>query len=748
MHASNTARLEQSYRKIADQIKVRGRQNPQANVFRLVHDWLQNKKNGPWLLVFDNADDLDVLGLQSSNEEVSQARNSGDCGGGAPQQQLLSYWPPSRHGSVLVTSRTRRVAVQLVDDSDVIPIGPMDHAAAHALLYQKLGSCSKESDSRTDLGDLAMALDYMPLALVQAASYIRERWPRCSVQQYIKEYRQNDSKATSLLNQAAGHLRRDKSASNAILITWQVSFDHVRSTRKSAAELLSLMSFFDQQGIPEALVHTNRAAEHDSFEDDVLMLRDYSLITVLATGDMFKMHGLVQLATRKWLESQEQLEKWREQYISNLCAELPKGTYENWEKCQALFPHARAALAQRPVGQKSLREWALLLYNAAWYAWEMGRAGEAEQMSITSMKATSEVLGYDNEETLRSMSMVGMALDLGGNYKEAETINNQALAIYEKVLGPEHPETLSSMTNLAYVLNKQGKYSKAEVMHRQALVIREKVLGHEHPDTLLSMNGLALALSNQSKGVEAEGIYRQTLATREKVLGYEHPNTLTSKYNLALALCIQNKHREAEEMYRQTLEQQRKVLGPEHPNSLMSMNGIALALSYQGKHQKAEEMYRMTLEQQKKVSGPEHPNTLMGMQNLALTLSNQNKDQEAEGMYRQILEQQERVLGNEHPDTLLSVYNLASQLAKQSRYDDSLAFYDRACAGYTICLGDDHPTTRTCYENHSIVLTYLEQVRICSYSAKADNGVSIRNGKASRLSRRLARLRTSISKPT
>jgi hypothetical protein len=49
-HASNTARLEQSFREIADQVKVRGRKDPQANVFKLVHDWLRNVKNGPWLL--------------------------------------------------------------------------------------------------------------------------------------------------------------------------------------------------------------------------------------------------------------------------------------------------------------------------------------------------------------------------------------------------------------------------------------------------------------------------------------------------------------------------------------------------------------------------------------------------------------------------------------------------------------------------------------------------------------------------
>ncbi|KAF7570536.1 hypothetical protein PtrM4_105380 [Pyrenophora tritici-repentis] len=108
------------------------------------------------------------------------------------------------------------------------------------------------------------------------------------------------------------------------------------------------MSFFDRQGIQEALLHRQSSAADDGFEEDVLALRDYSFITVTRDADTFEMHSLVQLATRTWLENEGQLDKWREQFISNLCAELPTGEHENWKKCEALFPHAQAALAQQP----------------------------------------------------------------------------------------------------------------------------------------------------------------------------------------------------------------------------------------------------------------------------------------------------------------------------------------------------------------------------------------------------------------
>jgi tetratricopeptide (TPR) repeat protein len=746
-HASNTARLEQSFREIADQVKVRGRKDPQADVFKLVHDWLRDAKNGRWLLVLDNADDAAVL----------SPTDDGGSDSSALQQHLSSYLPSHRHGSVLVTSRTKRAAMQVVEDNDIIPIEPMDDAAAHALLRKKLGGIREKDDS---IATLAMTLDYMPLALVQAAAYIRERAPRCSVRQYLEEYRQSDSRKTSLLNREAGHLRRDKAASNAVLITWQISFDHIRSTRQSAADLLSLMSFFDRHRIQEALLRrqssiadesVSAVRTDDEFEDDVLALRDYSFIAVTkdavtkdaVTKDAktLEMHSLVQLATRTWLENEGQLDRWRAQFISNLCAELPTGEHENWEKCQALFPHAQAALTQRPKGRESLKEWALLLYKAAWYAWRKGRAGEAEQMSVLSMEVRSEVLGEDNVETLSSMGMVGLARVLGDKYEEAEAIHRETLAGYEKVLGHEHPHTLGSTNNLATVLDSQSKYEDAEATHRQTLAMREKVLGHEHPatlmsmnnlafvlsrqgkyeeaeamhretlarrevlehehpDTLASMNNLALVLDSQGKYDEAEAMYRQTLARREKVLGHEHPDTLTSMNNLASVLYSQDKYEEAEAMHRETLAR-REVLEHEHPSTLMNMNNLALVLNRQGKYEEAEAMHRETLARREKVLGHEHPSTLTSMNNLAGVLSSQGKYEEAETMYRQTLAGYEKVLGHEHPDTVMSVSCLADLLIHRRRYTEALALYERVCAGYHAVLKKDHPTTCACHQYHT-----------------------------------------------
>ena len=303
-HASNAARLEQSYRDIASSVKMPGRQNPKVDIFQLVHDWLRDERKGKWVLILDNVDDAGFL-LKAPSAGRNEQTNGLE---GKSSRPLVSYIPQCQNGSVLVTTRSRNVALQLVEQRDIIAVEPMDKRDALALLQRKLGQQDSSEEVIEEVIELAAALEFMPLTMVQAAAYISQRRPRCSVQQYLRNFRRSDLKRTSLLDCEGGQLRRDREAKNSIIITWQISFDHIRQIRPSAADLLALMSFYDRQGIPEALLrnHTeeeiaqkgqderdrdnddwgedndnaSQSSASDGFEDDVLALRDYSFISV------------------------------------------------------------------------------------------------------------------------------------------------------------------------------------------------------------------------------------------------------------------------------------------------------------------------------------------------------------------------------------------------------------------------------------------------------------------------------------
>jgi tetratricopeptide (TPR) repeat protein len=570
VHAGTQARFEEGYRRIAEVAKIDGWDDPKADVLRLVRSWLCDESSGRWTMVVDNADDADVF--------FSPPLSAQAAGAAGPSQaiELLSdFLPQSPNGSILVTSRSRDVAYRLAGShASIFEVRPMEAGDALALLQKKL---RLRADAAIDVEkekELVQALDRMPLAITQAAAFIVQRAPRMTIARYLDELHKSDRGRAKLLKQDVGDSRRDGRASNSIIATWQISFEHIRRAAPAAARLLSLMSLFDRQGIPESLLCNRYAGdqvtENADFDDDIYMLTSYSLVEISsADGSEFMMHRLVQYSTKKWLELCSELEEWKARYAMVMDTSYPVPRYENWQECQALFPHAQAAVDCRPgEGKpKALEAWASVLFKAAWYASDMGQYSVAEEMDGSALEVREEVLGREHPHTLTSMSNLALVLNSQGKYEEAETMNRQTLARREKVLGPEHPHTLTSMSNLAGVLNRQGKYEEAEAMNRQTLVRREKVLGPEHPDTLTSMSNLAGVLNRQGKYEEAEAMNRQTLARYEKVLGPEHPDTLTSVYCLAHLLSTTHRYKEGLALYKSACTGYEAVLGKDHPTT-------------------------------------------------------------------------------------------------------------------------------------------------------------------------------------
>jgi len=646
---------------------MEGWDNPKADVLRLVRNWLCDESNGQWVIIIDNADDSSVLFPLHNRLQVHGANNLSQAA-----EPLSDFLPQSLKGSILITSRNAELAYDLVESrANIVEVKPLDEGDALALLRKKLSF-----DANEKAVELLQALDYMPLAITQAAAYIEQRSPRMTISRYLDEVRRSDHDRARLLNKGFRDSRRDGRASNSIIATWQISFEHIRKDMPTAARLLSLMSLFDRQGIPESLLYNRYQRDEDGeadFEDDIYTLTSYSLVKMSADGKEFEMHRLVQFSTKKWLELYDELEGWREKYVRLMDDSYPAGHYENWTICRALFPHAQAAVGCRPTDAKAVMVWASVLFKAAWYASEMGKYDIAKEMDIGALQAREATLGLEHSDTLNSINSLGLVLKDQGNYEEAEAMHRRGLEGLEKTLGPEHLDTLISVSNLGLVLERQGKYEEAEAMHRRSLKGKEKVLGPKHPDTLISVSRLGSALESQGKYKEAEAMHRRSLKGHEKTLGPEHPDTLTSVSHLGSVLGRQGKYKEAEAMHRRSLKGYEKALRPEHPHTLTSVSHLGSVLSRQGKYKEAEAMHRQSLKGYEKVLGLEHPYTLTSVSNLGSVLSGQGKYKEAEAMHRRSLKGREKVLGPEHPHTLISVSDLESVLESQREYKEAEA---------------------------------------------------------------------------
>ena len=694
VHSSNIARFDQAYKEIARKLKLPGLNDPDVNTLEIVMEWLSDDDNGPWLMVLDSADDKEVLFGANAQGSSRQNRKQG-------LSALVNYIPRSSIGSILVTTRDRRVGERLMNREKPVAVLPFEAEEAKQLLRNKLPRNSGRDEAASM--ELLETLNFLPLAITQAAAYISEE--EVSLAHYLDLLRPGDLDTNVLLEQDDYYdPGRDQEIQNSIFLTWQISFDRITTQKPRAAEILSLMAVLDGQAISDMLLRQEDERKVD-FDTGIGTLKAFSLVSEEENGAVFNIHRLVQLATRKWLDLQHTLVKWQEKALTAVFANCPLNEdYENWATWETISPHVQVVLEYVSGTENCQLQRANILHKASSYDKAQGRYGAAYKRAKEAQTTYQKLLGKEHPDTLTSMNNLASVLGNQGKYEDAEEMHRQVLKLREKVLGKEHPDTLKSMSNLAWVLDNQGKYEDAEEKHRQVLKLSEKVLGKEHPDTLTSMDNLALVLGHQGKYEDAEEIHRQVLKLREKVLGKEHPDTLTSMNNLALVLDHQGKYEDAEEMHRQVLKLSEKVLGKEHPDTLTSMNNLALVLDHQGKYEDVEEMHRQVLKLSEKVLGKEHPDTLKSINNLASVLGHQGKYEDTEEIYRQVLKLREKVLGKEHPDTLKSINNLASVLGDQGKYEDTEEIYRQVLKLREKVLGKEHPDTLKSMSNLAWVL--------------------------------------------
>ena len=556
-----------------------GWDDPKVNIWQLVSGWLNNDMREPWLLVLDNADDKEIF------------RRNPLTSGDERAPPLHYYLPRARNGLTLITTRDKRVAVDLSSEDDLIEILPMTESEAKELLSKRLG---RKNHGLNDLNsdELCKVLEYLPLAITQAAAYISNK--AITVDKYLKLFQTSDTEMQNLLSKDLRDRTRDLQDSglpNSVIRAWKVTFDQIREQDVRASEILSLMAVLDGQGIPEMLL--NRNAENETeFIEAVGTLKAFSFISEETGAATFIIHLLVQVSTRKWLDSHGGRAKWQEMALKAVTDSFPSDSddVEKWMTCEALLPHVKVVLRYTYASNECLlQKKAEILHKVSSYNFQQGRWDDAYQQAKKAYDIRDEILGPEDPLTLTSMYSVARYLFVRSKFEAAENMFQRHFNITERILGPKHQETLRSMAFLAHLkVFYKGQFSEGEESYRKALELRKDALGPEHPDTLTSMANLGQILRRQGKHMAAVEMHREALMHRKRVLDDEHPDTLASCNYLSQALTAIGDHKAAEEMCQRALQKLDSKLGPKHPKTFEIMGSLAHVLQNQMRYEESE----------------------------------------------------------------------------------------------------------------------------------------------------------------
>jgi len=587
---------------------------------------------------------------------------------------LVEYIPQGAKGSVIYTTRSRDIGVDLASGDEPIEVFPMEIDEGLLMLGDRVTRGSTREDQETLLGELA----YLPLAISQATAYMAKR--RRSIAEYIKLLQDVSTRTRVLDHKTLHHGRQDRS-SESVTRTWWITFQWLKKENPRSAELLTMMSLLDRQQIPLALVQDTGEDIFD-FEEAVRVLEAFTLIHLYSYVEVCDqevidllldyrpdlssmspvfcdMHRLVQASTREWLNQPENDEVHiATKTLVSVTNLMPLGNYEDFPLCRILYPHADAVLAYSSDGLNvilggdgristlNMQYRASLLLKLSCYLRDQGDLALSEDRASLSVEIRRRLFGPDeSEQILESMESLAMTIQRLDRHEEAGNMHRKILEARERLLGPNDRRTLYSLSFVGRGLRLLGEFAEAEKLYRRNLA-GSRTLHEQDPNAGQPIEELIMALNNvadvqlcQGECEEAQTLLQEALERSQDINEREHPRTWRTRELLAMTSQQLGKYEEAHSLIAEVLAGRKEVFGETHYNTLVIRNKYTALLLQEGSYAQAEEEGRSSLEDEIRVSGVGKHSTL---HNLGGALYGQKKYGEAENIYKHLLHLQEQ----------------------------------------------------------------------------------------------------------
>jgi hypothetical protein len=471
--------FEQGCADIARVLGIRQSQERNEDIRKLVQQRLSTKGAGKWLLIVDNADDLDLLR------------------GTRQREGLLNFLPQSDDGLTIFTTRHHEVA-QSVAGSDVVEVEKMGTQEAIDLVRESL--IRKSQPDVTLMTDLLTELDYLPLAIIQAAAYINTN--KSSVSEYLRLLKDTGQNAVTIMSREFYDNTRYKDSANAIARTWMVTFNQILQHDLVAADLLAFISCIEWKAIPLSILPV--VQPEAQMAGAIGTLCSYSFLERREGGRILDMHRLVHLATKIWIAQSGSEAETKTKAVRHLSEVFPSAEYTNREAWHEYLPHV-ARIGEDEYGAQ-LEEKSELYLKVGQCLYADGRIREAVLWLQRSCEEREKSLAEDHPSRLASQHELAGAYQANGQVKEAVKLLERVVAISREVLAEDHPDRLASQHELARAYQANGQVKEAVKLLERVVAIKAEVLAEDHPSRLVSEELLTCIYKNMSETVEAEQI--------------------------------------------------------------------------------------------------------------------------------------------------------------------------------------------------------------------------------------------------
>lgn len=581
INCENETSFVDSYRSLANRLGIslseQEKSIPNA-LFKKVNHHLQ--KNPGWLLIFDDANDASIA----------------------------TYFPKSG-GHVLITSRSTKWE----NVAQICKIGVFKTQESVDLLLKITGFSGQEKEA-ADLGNL---LENLPLAVAQAAYYIKEinESRKMSIAEYIERFKQERKELWRTENPPEDLYQF------TVSVTWKISLDRIAQEEKLqydaevAIPLLRVCSLLGTREIPRQLVFENwiQATFGNTVSSRELnvafsLLGRYSIIEL--TEQRIHIHSLVQLVVQDSLSPEALRNAVKEVYKVFIQHPPGKGKapiFCYWDSTPAtvnqlywLQAHG-LSLATHAEAMGLKDEAVELLTTIGCFSYHQGHLHLAEQLLRKSLdvKVTAGAqknlgnvcvnLGKLEEakswyEKCQDRDGFIQILIRQGKWNEAEKMLHEEVARLADKIDPIGTTNIKYyrgfvLKHLGYVLLKKGQPDQAVPHLLSARTCFEEIYKSENTFTAETDYFLAQAYEQLHDTVNQEKHLRHVVRLYESIIQSDKPDTIHDRLISCLktlgTIALRNQNPlEAEKSFQKSIDYSKRKFGIQDTTLLVQLADI------------------------------------------------------------------------------------------------------------------------------------------------------------------------------
>ncbi|MGP4114235.1 FxSxx-COOH system tetratricopeptide repeat protein [Streptomyces sp. 4N509B] len=689
---------------------------PQANTaVPAVREALRTgKPYDNWLLVFDNAEDI---------------------------ESVRSYFPTGGPGKIIVTSRNRdweRVATPLT-------VNVFEREESITLLQRRARHLSAE-----DADKLAEALGDLPLAIEQAGAW--HAATGMPVDEYLELLEQRRPDILDLAPSPDYPI--------SVAAAWNISLDQLVETNPAARQLLEICACMAPEPIPLGMLRGTRNVDISPELDPVLRdpvllaratrdLSKLSLIKLDHKNRTLQMHRLMQTVVAVGLDEEKSRELRRAAHVLLASANPDAPTLpDQWPDYQALLPHVLTSGAVRspdPWVRELIISMVLYLYywgahqaaadmaREAWTAWhaqsgeedtqvllmgkhlafmslQIGDIAEAVELNERVLEVSRRE-AIPEEDLIDSMTQMAGALRYKGDFSVARALDEEADSRARDLFGPEEPGTLQAAHGFAVTLRGCGEFARARALDEETVRQYETLYGPEHALTLNTLSGLAIDIREEGDYPDARLMQEETYRVYRTAFGEDNAATINAARNLAECRRRDGALTEASELTEETLDRFILRYGPRYSSTLACAVNAVIDRRIRGDFAASRELGEQTLERYRSTLGTQHAFVFVTMVNLAATLRATGDIDAAEAMDTEAAGALAATLGDTHPYTLTARLGLANNHYARLDFAAARSLDEANLPQLVETCGADHPVTHACRANLALDLRGLGQVQ-------------------------------------